>query len=148
MVSIDPIDRRILAELQKEGRISVIELAERVGLSPTPCGRRLKRLEESGVIVGYGARVDPQALGLNVAVLIAVRLSRIGTQGTAEFLDAVNRRPEITECMLVTGNNIDYMLKVQVHGIDELATFIRDVLQTIPSVGETSTMVILKSIRK
>ncbi|UXU76490.1 MULTISPECIES: Lrp/AsnC family transcriptional regulator [unclassified Paracoccus (in: a-proteobacteria)] len=144
MIELDAIDQRILACLEAEGRMPILELAERVGLSPTPCGRRVKRLEESGVITGYGARVDARALGLNVSVLIAVRLARGGPDANAVFLRGLRGRPEVVECFLVTGNNIDYMLRVQVRDIDALGRFIRDVLQAIPAVAETSTMVILK----
>ncbi|MFC3571279.1 Lrp/AsnC family transcriptional regulator [Paracoccus sp. TOH] len=144
MTELDAIDHRILTHLRAEGRISILDLAERVGLSPTPCGRRVRRLEEAGVIKGYAARIDPQALGLAISVLIAVRLARTGPEDNAGFLAALRDRPEVAECFLVTGNNIDYMLRVQVRDIDALGTFIRDVLQRIPAVGETSTMVILK----
>ena len=144
MIELDAIDHRILTHLRAEGRISILDLSERVGLSPTPCGRRVKRLEEAGVITGYAAQIDPRALGLNVSVLIAVRLARSGAEGSAEFLAALRGRPEVMACFLVTGNNIDYMMRVQVRDIDALCHFIRDVLQRIPAVAETSTMVVLK----
>ncbi|MFT4148779.1 MAG: Lrp/AsnC family transcriptional regulator [Paracoccaceae bacterium] len=143
MPVLDSMDHRILDELRREGRISMLDLAERVGLSPTPCARRVRRLEEEGVIAGYAARVDPVALGLNVSALVSVRLARHGPEGTEQFLSAVARRPEITECLLVTGS-VDYVLRIWVRDIDALGTFIRDVLQSIPSVVETTTMVILK----
>lgn len=121
----------------------MLDLADRVGLSPTPCGRRVKRMEEAGVITGYAAQIDRRALGLNVCVLVSVRLARHGPEGTREFLSAVARHPEITECLLVTGN-LDYMLRIWVRDIEALGVFIRDVLQSIPAVAETTTMVILK----
>lgn len=143
MAELDRIDHQILGILRHEGRIPVLELAERVGLSATPCGRRVRRLEEAGVIRGYGARIDDRALGRNISVLVAVRLARHAPEGTAEFLAAVGRCPEITECLLVTGA-IDYMLRVSVADIEALGLFIRDRLQSIPAVTETTTMVILK----
>lgn len=142
-MELDATDRKILDILRQDGRMPILDLAERVGLSATPCGRRVKRMEEEGVILGYGARIDPRALGLNISVLVAVRLARHGTEGTRQFLSAIATRSEITECLLVTGNT-DYMLRVWVHDIDELGSFIRDVLQSIPAVAETTTMVILK----
>lgn len=142
MIDLDAIDLRILDVLRHEGRIPMLDLAARVGLSATPCGRRVRRLESAGVIKGYAAVIDPAATGQSIGVLIAVRLARHGPEGTQQFLSAVARRREITECLLVTGN-IDYMLRVQLRDIDALALFIREVLQAIPSVVETSTMVIL-----
>ncbi|MDB5522330.1 MAG: AsnC family transcriptional regulator [Rhizobium sp.] len=141
-VELDMFDRKILDALRENGRISTLDLADRVGLSATPCSRRVKRLEESGVILGYTARVSPAALGLNICVLVSVRLARHGPESAHEFVSAIRARPEITECLLVTGN-IDYMLRVWVEDIDALRHFIRDVLQSIPAVAETSTMVIL-----
>lgn len=143
MPDLDSIDHRILDVLRRDGRISMLDLADRVGLSPTPCGRRVKRMEEAGVILGYGAQIDRRALGLQVCVLVSVRLARHGPEGTAQFLSAVARHPEITECLLVTGN-LDYMLRIWVRDIEALGIFIRDVLQSIPAVAETTTMVILK----
>jgi Lrp/AsnC family transcriptional regulator, leucine-responsive regulatory protein len=84
-VELDAIDRRIIAVLQAEGRISNLELAERIGLSPTPCSRRLKRLEESGVIAGYGARINPAALGLSISAIVTVRLARQSPADIEEF---------------------------------------------------------------
>ena len=143
MADLDSIDHRILDVLRRDGRISMLDLADQVGLSPTPCGRRVKRMEEAGVITGYAAQIDRRALGLQVCVLVSVRLARHGPEGTREFLSAVARHPEITECLLVTGN-LDYMLRIWVRDIEALGIFIRDVLQSIPAVAETTTMVILK----
>ena len=147
MPDLDSIDHRILSVLRRDGRISMLDLAEQVGLSPTPCARRVKRMEEAGVITGYAAQIDPMALGLNVNVLVTVRLARHGVEGTEQFLTAIAKHPEITECLLVTGNT-DYVLRIWVKDIDALGTFIRDVLQAIPAVTETATMVILKQDRR
>lgn len=143
MLDLDSMDHRILDVLRRDGRISMLDLSDQVGLSPTPCGRRVKRMEEAGVITGYAAQIDRRALGLHVCVLVSVRLARHGPEGTREFLSAVAKRPEITECLLVTGN-LDYMLRIWVRDITALGIFIRDVLQSIPAVAETTTMVILK----
>ncbi len=143
MLNLDSIDHRILSVLRRDGRVSMLDLAEEVGLSATPCARRVRRMEDAGVITGYAAQIDPMALGLNVSVLVSVRLARHGVEGTGQFLSAIARHPEITECLLVTGN-IDYILRIWVKDIDALGTFIRDVLQSIPAVTETTTMVILK----
>jgi Lrp/AsnC family leucine-responsive transcriptional regulator len=143
MIELDSIDYRILAAVSRNGRISMLDLAELVGLSPTPCGRRIRRLEEAGIILGYAAQISPQALGANISVLVSIRLLRHGTEGNEQFLNAIAKRPEITECLMVTGS-VDYILRIWVRDIDALGTFVRDVLQSIPAVAETTTMVILK----
>ena len=141
---LDAADRHILGILQSEGRISNLELADRVGLSPTPCSRRVKRLEDAGVITGYGARIDPAALGLGISAIVTVRLSSPSQDEIAEFLAAVRRRAEITECLLVAGN-LDYVLRVQVRDVQDLRDFILTGLKTISCISETSTMLILES---
>jgi Lrp/AsnC family leucine-responsive transcriptional regulator len=146
MTPLDPIDRRILAALQSDGRVSNLELAERVGLSPTPCGRRVKRLEEAGVIQGYAAQINPVALGLGICVMVSVRLAKQSPDAAAQFRSAVEGRPEISECLLVTGN-VDYLLRVWVKDIEALRNFIMTKLQAIACVAETSTMVILETTK-
>lgn len=143
VITLDRIDLRIIEILKLDARVPMLELAERVGLSATPCTRRIRRLEEAGVITGYSAQIDPASLGLTVSVLCSVRLVRHATDGVDQFLSAVSKRPEITECLLVAGN-VDYVLRIWVENLDALGSFIRDVLQSIPSVAETTTMVILK----
>lgn len=139
---LDAIDERILAAVLQDGRMSTLDVAERVGLSPTPCSRRIKRLEEAGVIEGYTARVSPAALGLGISAVVSVRLGRHDPDGHSQFLDAIRSRSEITECLLVTGS-IDYLLRIWVRDIDALRDFITQALQSIPAVAETSTMLIL-----
>ena len=141
-VTLDHMDHRILDILQADGRITMLDLADRVGLSPTPCSRRVKRLEDDGVITGYAARVNPTALGWSVEALVTVRLASQGADDIQAFLKAVRKRPEITECLLVAGN-IDYVLKVRVRDVGGLRAFILEGLKTVPCVAETSTMLIL-----
>lgn len=138
----DTIDRRILGRLAANGRMSNLEVAEKVGLSPTPCSRRIRQLEEAGVIEGYAARINPAALGLSLCVMVTVKLARHGPDGHEQFRSAIQDRPEITECLLVTGGS-DYLLRVWVEDIDALREFITTTLQGIPAVAETSTMVVL-----
>jgi len=142
---LDAIDRRILAALVKDGRMSTIELADKVGLSATPCSRRIRQLEEAGVIKGYAAEVDPAALGLSLCVVVSVRLARHGPDNHNQFMEAIKDRPEIVECLLVTGG-VDYQLRVWVEDIEALRTFITTALQGIPAVAETSTMLVLDQI--
>jgi Lrp/AsnC family transcriptional regulator, leucine-responsive regulatory protein len=143
--ALDAIDRKILKHLVADGRISNLDLAEKVGLSPTPCSRRIRQLENAGVIGGYAAKIDPAALGLNLCVMVFVKLSRYGPEGHAQFLKAVGERPEITECLLVSGSS-DYLLRVWVEDADALREFTINALQGIPAVAETSTMLVLNQI--
>lgn len=145
-IAIDDTDRQIITILKQEGRISNLDLADRIGLSPTPCSRRVKRLEETGVITGYGAHINPLAMGQGVSVMVNVRLSRQTPADIEEFMSAVHRLPEITECLLVTGN-LDYVLKVQTNDVEALRDFVLKELKAIPSVSETSTMLILDVVK-
>ena len=142
----DDVDMKILAILRAEGRISNLELAERIGLSATPCSRRVKRLEDIGVINGYGARINAAAMGQGVSVLVNVRLSRQTPSDIDAFMTAVHRLPEITECLLVTGS-VDYVLKVQTKDTEALRDFVLKELKAIPSVSETSTTLILDVVK-
>ena len=141
-VSIDNIDIKILSALKEDGRISNLDLAERVGLSPTPCSRRVRALEKAGVIKGYHAHIDMSATGSFINVLINVRLSHQAPEDIDKFMAAVHRLPEITECLLVTGN-LDYVLKVRTKDVEALRDFVLKELKTIACVSETSTMLIL-----
>ena len=143
---IDDIDMKILAILRAEGRISNLELAERIGLSATPCSRRVKRLEDIGVVNGYGARINAAAMGQGVSVLVNVRLSRQTPSDIDAFMTAVHRLPEITECLLVTGS-VDYVLKVQTKDTEALRDFVLKELKAIPGVSETSTTLILDVVK-
>jgi Lrp/AsnC family transcriptional regulator, leucine-responsive regulatory protein len=143
-VELDAIDRRIIGVLEVNGRISNLELAERVGLSPTPCSRRLKRLEASGVISGYSARINPATLGLGVSAIVTVRLGRQTPADINAFLNTVRSNPEITECLLLTGS-VDYLLRLRVKDVDALKSFILTKLKGIECVSETNTMLILET---
>ncbi len=145
-MSIDVTDRRLIDVLRKNGRISNLELAEKVGLSPTPCSRRVKRLEDRGVIAGYAARINPVALGQTVTVMVSVRLSSPTKPEFDEFLAAVHRLPEITECLLVSGD-VDYLLRVRTTDVEALRDFVLQELRAISCVSETSTMLILDSVK-
>ena len=140
--NIDDIDLKILSALRDDARISNLELAEKVGLSPTPCSRRVRALEMSGVIKGYHTQIDLTAVASVINVLINVRLSHQAPENIDEFMSAVHRLPEITECLLVTGN-LDYVLKVQTSDVQALRDFVLKELKTIPCVSDTSTMLIL-----
>lgn len=144
---LDSTDRKILSVLQVDGRISNLELAARVGLSPTPCSRRVRKLEESGIITGYGAKVDLSSQKEGITVQVSIRLSGQKPDDIDAFTEAVNRIPEITECLLVTGN-VDYLLTVQTDSVEGLRDFVLSKLKNIPCVSETTTMLILGSIKQ
>lgn len=145
--ALDATDHRLIDVLQQEGRISNLDLAERVGLSPTPCSRRVRRLEQMGVITGYGARINRAAMGQGVSVMVNVRLSRQSPADIEQFCAAVLALPEITECLLVTGN-LDYILKVRAADVEALRDFVLTQLKNIPCVSETSTMLILDTVKR
>lgn len=113
-MTIDHYDKRILAELQRNGRISNQELADRIGLSPSPCLRRVRALEERGIIAGYRALLNARALGLDLIAFINIAMDRHTPERFANFDAAVVSWPEVLECSLITGRDADYQLKVLV----------------------------------
>jgi len=140
-IELDAIDRRILAILQENGRLSNQEIAERVNLSPSPCLRRIRRLEESGVIRGYVALLDAQKLGLDLLAYVNVRLEKrgptaAGRQGVTHaelFRAAVQTWPEVVACHAMTGD-MDFLLRVQVEDMAHFSRFVQNQLLHHPSV--------------
>jgi len=117
-MQLDRFDRRILQVLQEDGRISNQDLAERIGLSPSPCLRRVRALEEAGLIIGYRALVDPRALGLSLMALIHISMDQHTPERFSQLEAAIREIPEIIECLLITGQAADYQLKVVVPDMD------------------------------
>jgi Lrp/AsnC family leucine-responsive transcriptional regulator len=113
-IALDRIDKHILKLMQDNGRISNLELADQVGLSPTPCSRRVKRLENSGLIAGHVTLLDPQALGLNLTAIIGISMDRHTPDRFESFEKAISTIPEVIECSIVTGQTADFLLKVVV----------------------------------
>ena len=144
--TLDEIDRRILVELQRDGRLTNQDLAGRIGVSASPCWRRVRALEEAGVIKGYAALVDPAALGLNVSVFTQVSLERQEKKALQVFEAAVGEWPEIMECYLMTGD-ADYLLRVVVPDVRALERFIVDVLSRLPGVGSIKSSFALKQVK-
>ena len=116
--TLDRFDRRILDELQHSGRISNQELAERIGLSPSPCLRRVRALEESGMITGYRAQIDARKLGLSLMALLHISMDRHTPERFTNFEDTIASLPQVMECLLITGQEADYQLKVVVKDMD------------------------------
>jgi Lrp/AsnC family leucine-responsive transcriptional regulator len=142
---LDPIDRRILAEVQRDGRVTNQDLSERVGLSPSPCLRRLRRLEADGVIARYVALVDPIAVGLPVTAFIRVRLHQQDDRHLALFEAAVAGFAEVMECYLMSGD-ADYQLRVLVESLGAFEDFLRQKLTRIEGVAEVTTSFALRPI--
>lgn len=144
-VPLDSIDLRILAAIQADGRITNQALAEAVGLSPSPCLRRVRALEERGVIKGYVGLVDPAAVGLPVTAFVRVRLSNQDDKHLAAFEAAVAACPEIMECYLMTGE-CDYQLRVVCPSLAGFEDFIRYTLTPIPGVAQVTTSFALRPV--
>lgn len=143
---MDAIDRRILAELQADSRLTNVELAGRVGLSPSPCLARVRALEHAEVIRRYVALADPAALGLGVHVFIQVTLERQVERNLAEFERRMAAFPEVMECYLMTGD-ADYLLRVLVRDMAALQDFIVNELTRIPGVANIRSSFALKQAK-
>ncbi len=144
MPELDSYDRGILAALQNDGRLSLNQLAETVNLTTSPCWRRMKRLEDEGVIEKYSAIVDPEALGLNLSVFVYITLDH--HQGGA-FEEAVAAHPSIIDCYAMSGDT-DYILRVVVPDVAAFDTFLRNDLVHMPGVDRTSSSFALRAIKK
>ena len=142
---IDPIDRRILAELQNDGRMTNQDLSEKVGLSPSPCLRRLRALEAAGVIFRYVALVDPATVGLPVTAFIRVRLHQQDDRHLALFEANIARFPEVMECYLMSGD-ADYQLRVLVTSLETFEDFLRQKLTRIEGVAQVTTSFALRPV--
>ena len=143
---LDATDLRILATLQKEGRITKLALSERVSLSPTPCWERLKRLEKAGFIVGYRAEIALAKLGSVTTVLVEITLKQHRFEDFEIFERAVKKVPEIVEC-LATGGGIDYLLKVVVSDIDAYQRLIDELLTAGIGIDRYFTYVVTRTVK-
>ncbi len=145
-LKIDEIDRRILDELQRDAGVSTTDLAARVGLSMSPCWRRIRRLENLGVIRGRVALLDRHALGLEVTVFASVKLSAHGRQSLHEFEAAVLELDEVVSCHVMTGE-IDYLLQVVTTDIGSYETFLREELLGLATVREVHSQIALSELK-
>ena len=143
--ALDDLDRKILAELQVDGRMSNQDLSERIGLSPSPCLRRLRQLEADAVILRYVALVDPAVVGLGVTAFVRVRLDRQDDRHLAIFETAVAEFPEVMECYLMTGE-ADYQMRVLVGSLGEFEDFLRRRLTRIAGVAQVTTSFALRPV--
>jgi len=144
--TLDQIDRAILRELQANGRLTNVELARRVNLSPTPCLERTRRLEREGYIRGYVALLDRQKLGLGLTVFIEVELDRTTPEVFERFKAAVSARPEVQECHLIAGG-FDYLVKAVLADMDSYRDFLGNVIVSLPGVKATHTYVVMEDVK-
>jgi Lrp/AsnC family transcriptional regulator, leucine-responsive regulatory protein len=144
--TIDQADRRILAELQQNGRISIVELAEAVNLSKSPCLTRLRRLEKAGYIRGYYAQLDPKKLAHGYLVYVQVKLIDTTRASLEEFNRAAREVPQIQSCHMVSGG-YDYLLKVRTRDMDTYRALLGDVISALPKVGQTSTYPVMEQVK-
>jgi Lrp/AsnC family leucine-responsive transcriptional regulator len=147
MRDLDRIDLKILEILQREGRISVTELADRISLSATPCSDRIKRMEREGVITGYHARVNPAALGKNLLVFLEIKLSA----KSGDVFDKVKKEllyvPEVMECHLVSGD-FDYLVKARLTEMNEYRRLLGEILKRLPASAESRSYVVMEEIKE
>jgi DNA-binding Lrp family transcriptional regulator len=147
MIEIDRIDRAMLAALQQDGRMPVAKLAERVGLSDTPCARRLKRLESEGYIDGYRAVLSRKALQLGVVAFAQVRFSVHDRALSDRFEREIQGIPRIVSCHNISGT-ADYLLQIIARDLDEYGVFMRDILRTLPGVTAVESMLSLREVKR
>jgi Lrp/AsnC family leucine-responsive transcriptional regulator len=145
-IALDAIDRRILRALQRDGRLSVVAIAEQVGLSPTPCQRRIRRMEEAGVIARYAAQLDPARIGLPLQAFVQVALSSHAEEVVAGFHKALAARPEVLAAYAMSGE-MDYLLHVAASDFDAYAEFALKALLRMPGVKETRSSFVLTALK-
>jgi Lrp/AsnC family transcriptional regulator, leucine-responsive regulatory protein len=147
MISLDDIDKRILDRLQRDGRLSNTDLAGQVGLSPSPCWRRVKALEETGVIKGYAAQLDAKAVGLAVNVFMSVSLTTQVEKALQAFERAAAERPEVMECYLMTGEH-DYLLRLVVTDMADFERVHNQHLTRLPSVARVHSSFAMRTVTR
>ena len=143
---LDRIDRRILDILQRDGRVSMTELAQRVGLSASPCSERVRRLERAGVITGYHARLAPEALGRDLVVFVELTLATKSDEVFDAIRDEFQNMPEVLECHLVSGG-FDYLVKFRLRGMAEYRHQLGEVLKRLPVPATSQSYVVMEVVK-
>lgn len=146
MISLDDIDKRIVAALQADGRLPMVDLADKVGLSPTPCQRRVKRLEEAGVIARYAALVAPEAAGYGLQALVEVTLEDHSEKTVAAFEAAIRDRAEVVACYAMTGD-MDFLVHVFAADLAQFSDFAMKALLRMPGVKGSRSSFIMQAIK-
>ncbi|AHB06646.1 MULTISPECIES: Lrp/AsnC ligand binding domain-containing protein [Pandoraea] len=145
--TLDRLDRRILTLLQQDGRMSMKDLSEQVGLSITPCIERVKRMERDGVIMGYFARVNPAALGAALLVFVEITLDHKSGNMFDQFRREVLRIPEVMECHLISGD-FDYLIKARIREMSEYRKLLGDILLQLPGAVQSKSYVVMEEIKE
>ncbi len=145
-MKLDRYDQRILEELQRDGRITNQDLAERIGLSPSPCLRRVRALEEAGIITGYRAVLDARKLGLNLIAILSISMDKHTPERFERFDAAVRAMPEVLECLLITGRDADYQLKVIVRDMDAYQELLLERITRIEGVTGVHSSFVLRQV--
>jgi Lrp/AsnC family leucine-responsive transcriptional regulator len=144
---MDAFDKHIVQVLQQQGRIANVDLANLVGLSPAPCLRRVRQLEEAGVIQGYYAQLNNKALGCNLMALVQISMDAHTPERFAEFSNAIQDVPEILECLLITGKSADYQLKVVARDLDHFGSLLLQKITKIPGVTGVHSSFVLEQVK-
>ena len=147
MIELDRIDQKIIDALQREGRLPMTELAQRIGLTTSPCTERVKRLEREGVITGYQARVNPEALGRSLLVFVELTLSSKSTQTFEAVRQALLLEPRVIECHLISGS-FDYLVKVRLTAMREYRELLGHILRQIPVPAQSNSYVVMEEIKE
>ena len=145
--TLDSIDRAILTELQREGRLSNLELSQRVHLSPSACLRRVKALEDSGVIAQYVALVNPRSVGKHGVSFTIINLESMNSGQLEAFEQAVRDQPEVLDCFYVAGSN-DYLIRFTYRDAEDLERFHSDVLMRLPGVARSNSLLVLRTVKR
>jgi len=145
-MKLDRYDRQILTILQEEGRISNQELADRIGLSPSPCLRRVQAIEKAGLITGYRALVDAKALGLSLMAIIQISMDQHTPERFENFEAKVRAIPDVLECLLITGQDADYLLKVVVRDMDAYQELLLNRITRIAGVSGVHSSFVLRRV--
>lgn len=144
---LDKVDRRILRELQNNARVTNIELAKRVNLSPTPCAERVKSMEKHGYIEQYQTKINPRVVNLELLVFVEITLLRTSPDVFEEFRQAVIELPQVLECHLVSGN-FDYLIKARVADMTAYRKLLGETLLTLPGVSDSRTYVVMEEVKE
>ena len=144
---LDRTDLALLAILQREGRLSNAELAERVSLSASACLRRVQKLELDGVLAGYGARIDPARVGLGLQAFVRVQLAKHDAASIAEFTERINGWDEVVACHALTGD-MDYLLQVAVQDLEHFSRFLLDHLLNASGVADVNSSFVLRTVKQ